>query len=790
MTKTLVKVGRLILCRQATLLTSIHDEFKTYVDEIVTAKGIQGGPQGITSRWILSELIANLQHHIDYRCEVRKYGTVIYRRNADLLLPLSEALWKLRKGKNSQSETSRHSCDESEEENTMGSCFNDISHRIHAQIRAFLAQDHAVPFEYDKLDFDELIKQFDSDLWKMVCLLTRSISDLRGTSKVHSTAHHTKRARRLFLLCTILFCTDDRCSMPLHTLLTDTIESQGGSGLLIKLLNQLGVCASADTLSRFIQYKASTFSKNKLKCLNPESFTIVSADNIDFMHSFAQVFCGRQKSSWHGTTVQATQPLPSLSAIEVVHSTSNYHVNATPTEVGFTAPSHSFEGPSLSSEDHSFSYLDPSPSLTDPPDRIFHSSIEAVQGEAVRGEPLHHAELGSQRKATDSSPGDLPVSDPSASCMDLSLSCLNPSLSCEDSSLSLTDHSDRIFHSSVEAVREEPLHHAELGSQRKVTDSSPGDLPVSDPSASCMDLSLSNLNPSLSCDDSSLSLTDHSDRIFHSSVEAVREESLHHAELDSQWKATDSSPGDLHVSDPSASCMELSLSCLNPSLSCKDPSLSLTDHYDRIFHSSVEVVQGKAVRGEPLHHAELGSQRKATDPILGDLPVSCMDSFSHTDHAVSSMDLSLSREDASLSIKDPSLYCPDQCKDECNQCNGPMPVHQLTRKRIERSSPIVSPLKSTRSPLPKVQRRHRTGTEYRQLQACTTTSEIPQPTQNSKAPSFTGITLQDFLMNDDERDALQDLNEELNTYMLHKHATYKSTVELPFLGMQDFFSLV
>ena len=102
--------------------------------------------------------------------------------------------------------------------------------------------------------------------------------------------------------------------MPMHTLLTDTIESQGGSALLIKILNRLGVCASADTLSRFIQYKASTFSKNKLKSLSPDSLTVVSTDNIDFMHSFAQVFCVNQTSSWHGTTVQAIQPLPYLSA--------------------------------------------------------------------------------------------------------------------------------------------------------------------------------------------------------------------------------------------------------------------------------------------------------------------------------------------------------------------------------------------------------------------------------------------------------------------------------------------
>ena len=31
------------------------------------------------------------------------------------------------------------------------------------------------------------------------------------------------------------------------------------------------------------------------------------------MHSFARVFCGHKTSSWHGTTVQVAQPLPSLS---------------------------------------------------------------------------------------------------------------------------------------------------------------------------------------------------------------------------------------------------------------------------------------------------------------------------------------------------------------------------------------------------------------------------------------------------------------------------------------------
>ena len=49
---------------------------------------------------------------------------------------------------------------------------------------------------------------------------------------------------------------------------------------------------------------------------NQEKFLIVSVDNIDFMHSYARVFQGNQTSSWHGTTVQAAQPKPSLSLLE------------------------------------------------------------------------------------------------------------------------------------------------------------------------------------------------------------------------------------------------------------------------------------------------------------------------------------------------------------------------------------------------------------------------------------------------------------------------------------------
>lgn len=42
-----------------------------------------------------------------------------------------------------------------------------------------------------------------------------------------------------------------------------------------------------------------------------DTFTLPSVDNIDYVHSYARVYCGKQ-SSWHGTTVQIMQPQPTV----------------------------------------------------------------------------------------------------------------------------------------------------------------------------------------------------------------------------------------------------------------------------------------------------------------------------------------------------------------------------------------------------------------------------------------------------------------------------------------------
>ena len=95
--KTVVTVGNVLLEKRAILLPAIHAIFRQQARVLLTAKQVPE-PQEFTnlsSRWILSELIGTLQHHMVYSCKVRKYGTLVYRSNRDFVL-LTKAMWKLR----------------------------------------------------------------------------------------------------------------------------------------------------------------------------------------------------------------------------------------------------------------------------------------------------------------------------------------------------------------------------------------------------------------------------------------------------------------------------------------------------------------------------------------------------------------------------------------------------------------------------------------------------------------------------------------------------------------------
>jgi len=114
--------------------------------------------------------------------------------------------------------------------------------KCHACIERLVKEDAANPHKIENMDIDKFINEVDPDISKAVCLLTQPRS---SRAIKNSDSSDTHKIRRFFCICTLLFTTNSQCSFPLHTLITDAIETCGGSCRLIRLLNRLGACISA-----------------------------------------------------------------------------------------------------------------------------------------------------------------------------------------------------------------------------------------------------------------------------------------------------------------------------------------------------------------------------------------------------------------------------------------------------------------------------------------------------------------------------------------------------------------
>ena len=321
MSVTTVYVGEALLRQEGLLLPDVHNSF---IQEINTHVSTDR-EQCFTARWVLSNLKNSLQHHLNYVCKIRKCGTLLYRSNGDVLVALTNALYKISRQKNVNSTDSNEEDGTCEVHNTesIQIALTDVNSAMHEQIQVLLRADAKYPYQ---MDINTLISQINPTLWKAICTITQSVSERRGKG----TTQHVKTVRRFFCLCALMFCINDRCHMPLHNLLTDMVDGLGGSTLLIKLLNRLGVCSSADTLARAIQFRvAEREEKGPRYKYSPTAFTIVSIDNIDFLHSYARVFCGDQKRSWHGTTIQIVQPQPENLHDYTESQTNQEHVTCT-----------------------------------------------------------------------------------------------------------------------------------------------------------------------------------------------------------------------------------------------------------------------------------------------------------------------------------------------------------------------------------------------------------------------------------------------------------------------------
>ena len=255
--------------------------------------------------------------NIVFECKQRSCGVLIFRRGADLTLCLSKTLKLFQGTDNSILINTQHS--QSAEPTAVASsnaAMSELDHfcskmnkKIHNQIKTITSNDAVSPYDISQFDVDDTISNTDPMLWRMIVFLPRTTTESRKNVPPDKISQQHK-LQCLYCLCVMLFATNRCCSVPSHILLTDLIDSQGGSYELIRILNRIGAVASVDTHRCYVQFQvAQKMSAGLLQNLDLSLFTVTSVDNIDFLQRHSFVYSGDQGRSWHGTTIQVVQLL-------------------------------------------------------------------------------------------------------------------------------------------------------------------------------------------------------------------------------------------------------------------------------------------------------------------------------------------------------------------------------------------------------------------------------------------------------------------------------------------------
>ena len=153
-----VYVAEKLLRQECLLLPSVMQVFSSLVSKTALESHLCV-QEKVTARWLLSNLIVYLQHHISYTCRIRKHGTLLYRSNGDLLTSISHLLHKHEKAENTDVSTS--SSTQSIGLASPNAMLDDINSRLHQQICKFLADDLNAPYPVDVLDIQSLVSQID-----------------------------------------------------------------------------------------------------------------------------------------------------------------------------------------------------------------------------------------------------------------------------------------------------------------------------------------------------------------------------------------------------------------------------------------------------------------------------------------------------------------------------------------------------------------------------------------------------------------------------------------------------
>lgn len=216
--ETVIFVAKQLYQEKALLLSTACSVFlETYtgqnimcsISSIEVIINCEDGTTKFTSRWLLSRLVLHLNKYMRFKCMHKKFGTVLYKRDGDLLTSLSWAL-----GANNykqdylfQHQESRQTCPpiESQPDTLIlhsGLLFNDLLHKEINQL--------SCTADPSNLSIDQFLTSVDSRLTDFLSIATQTVREQHSKRLTPQSdiASHNKKVRHFFLLCQMMYCTN------------------------------------------------------------------------------------------------------------------------------------------------------------------------------------------------------------------------------------------------------------------------------------------------------------------------------------------------------------------------------------------------------------------------------------------------------------------------------------------------------------------------------------------------------------------------------------------------------
>ena len=204
------------------------------------------------TRWLLARLCVCFRGTIKIVCKHRRFGSMLMHKKCDILKALSSALARYStKGTNNthictdQSTINKATNDQATTDQIQ-SVASSLNIRLHRQAKRLIDEFSISPSQYGAFHLVSAINKMDPILIQFMQCMTQSVRGRHQNQPINELSHE-KQLRQFYSLCVLLFCTNAKCSMPMHTILTEAVLCHGGSQELVKVLNRVGAIAALDT---------------------------------------------------------------------------------------------------------------------------------------------------------------------------------------------------------------------------------------------------------------------------------------------------------------------------------------------------------------------------------------------------------------------------------------------------------------------------------------------------------------------------------------------------------------